>query len=433
MESKSTAPSSKTYVPVLPVELLAEIFFLCTSQVSLPVSWQKEPWNLTHVCQRWRETAISRPGLWSDVELKGRYNGKLLELIIEYSATLPLNVNLSSDEELLDEAHPIVQILLPTSSRWKSAELDVLHIEALTPIHGNIDSLQQLSINFRKRAYEPGPLAIFKVAPALRILNVDDYDGVAPTLQMPWASITEFVWDSDHSGNAQPFLALESARDLTSIKINTTMEAEQPITQPITLHNVQKFDLFAWYSDDVDFMLEQLTLPALTRLHIFHAMWDLRDLEALHLFQSRSQFNLKDLAIGGVKTTEHAEAVVTLLSQCNDVTELLLDQCSLQEILRHIAEPGKLPNLQVFKIMNVMQRDLPFNTRNDIEQMGDLLDMLESRLFVSKGSRKVSSSCSLKEVLLLNDRNFEAELSSALLTRVNAIRQAGLRFSIGVR
>ncbi|KAF9020674.1 hypothetical protein BDZ89DRAFT_958080, partial [Hymenopellis radicata] len=66
----------------LPQDLLAEIFLLCTPIIDETMRDFDEydpefdtlcphnhPWNLSHVCRRWRKTALALPRLWSTIYL----------------------------------------------------------------------------------------------------------------------------------------------------------------------------------------------------------------------------------------------------------------------------------------------------------------------------------------------------------------------------
>ncbi|KAF5340096.1 hypothetical protein D9758_013164 [Tetrapyrgos nigripes] len=54
----------------LPNEVLAEIFFLCTSDLTNPLCVNEMPWVLGQVCRRWRDVALSAPKIYSNIALK---------------------------------------------------------------------------------------------------------------------------------------------------------------------------------------------------------------------------------------------------------------------------------------------------------------------------------------------------------------------------
>ncbi|KAJ7940022.1 hypothetical protein B0H13DRAFT_1568336, partial [Mycena leptocephala] len=49
----------------MPPEILCHIFLLAVAHLDL----SKAPWHVAHVSQRWRDIAISLPGLWSSFRI----------------------------------------------------------------------------------------------------------------------------------------------------------------------------------------------------------------------------------------------------------------------------------------------------------------------------------------------------------------------------
>ena len=55
----------------LPNEVLGEIFVYATLIVTLPPKeyWREAPWNISHVCAKWRDIALTTPALWDDISV----------------------------------------------------------------------------------------------------------------------------------------------------------------------------------------------------------------------------------------------------------------------------------------------------------------------------------------------------------------------------
>lgn len=55
----------------LPSELLGEIFAYATPMILLPTKeyMREAPWNITHVCSKWRNIALATPAIWDDISL----------------------------------------------------------------------------------------------------------------------------------------------------------------------------------------------------------------------------------------------------------------------------------------------------------------------------------------------------------------------------
>ncbi|RDB29751.1 hypothetical protein Hypma_014121 [Hypsizygus marmoreus] len=55
----------------LPTEILCGIFALCIAgPTEVPANQEKSPWNLSQVCSRWRQIALSQHDLWSDLRFE---------------------------------------------------------------------------------------------------------------------------------------------------------------------------------------------------------------------------------------------------------------------------------------------------------------------------------------------------------------------------
>ncbi|KAF9046929.1 hypothetical protein BDZ89DRAFT_65871 [Hymenopellis radicata] len=140
--SKRLKETKKILHPVrsLPRDILAEIFFACT-----PIAGEDDrihfryspefdtlyprnhPWNLSHVCRAWRETALSLPRLWSTIYLNFEHYQTLPHrqcifmstLLFARSANLDLSITLASDERSI-VGHPLTGCLAESTTRWRT-------------------------------------------------------------------------------------------------------------------------------------------------------------------------------------------------------------------------------------------------------------------------------------------------------------------------
>jgi F-box-like len=55
----------------LPDEVLGEIFTCATPIIMLPPKdyWREAPWNITHVCSKWRNIAFATPAIWDNISI----------------------------------------------------------------------------------------------------------------------------------------------------------------------------------------------------------------------------------------------------------------------------------------------------------------------------------------------------------------------------
>ncbi|KAF8999558.1 hypothetical protein BDZ89DRAFT_999660 [Hymenopellis radicata] len=85
------------------------------------------PWNLSHVCRRWRKTALALPRLWSTIYLNfGQYTNLTNRqcvykgsLLFERSANMDLSMNLGGGEEGIVD-HPLTGFLEASAPRWRT-------------------------------------------------------------------------------------------------------------------------------------------------------------------------------------------------------------------------------------------------------------------------------------------------------------------------
>lgn len=85
----------------LPPELLSCIF-LHDTRSTTSLNHIKRLLAITHVCRRWREAALGRQLLWTQVFVP--YQSELLQVILQRSGNCSLDVTLLSEDELYEDA-----------------------------------------------------------------------------------------------------------------------------------------------------------------------------------------------------------------------------------------------------------------------------------------------------------------------------------------
>ncbi|KAF9264044.1 hypothetical protein L218DRAFT_1076919 [Marasmius fiardii PR-910] len=92
---------------------------------------------LSHVCPRWRAIVLGSPRLWTNIHIAingiPRGAAHLVRAIIKRSEGRPLDIHLSShDLGPSDHALAVWEVLLESSSRWKSLVFDQIDLRELT-------------------------------------------------------------------------------------------------------------------------------------------------------------------------------------------------------------------------------------------------------------------------------------------------------------
>ncbi|RDB25755.1 hypothetical protein Hypma_006255 [Hypsizygus marmoreus] len=117
---------SECFAEILPVELLQEVFFeYCREMVPI-IRGRAGPLRLSHVCGRWRQVAISTPGLWArmSVELdrhrSHHSSPALLKLWLQRSLPLPIALYIvgSATPDPPAGTNILLAILLEHIHRW---------------------------------------------------------------------------------------------------------------------------------------------------------------------------------------------------------------------------------------------------------------------------------------------------------------------------
>ncbi|KAF9020655.1 hypothetical protein BDZ89DRAFT_263610 [Hymenopellis radicata] len=168
--SKRLKDTKKILHPVrsLPRDILAEIFFACTpiareddrihfrySSEFDTLCARNHPWNLSHVCHAWRETALSLPRLWSTIYLNFKHYQTLPHrqcifmstLLFGRSANLDLSITLISDERSI-VGHPLTGCLAASTTRWRTfhCRISTVSLEAFSGLAFPL--LQELGVGY---------------------------------------------------------------------------------------------------------------------------------------------------------------------------------------------------------------------------------------------------------------------------------------------
>ncbi|KAF9023483.1 hypothetical protein BDZ89DRAFT_156662 [Hymenopellis radicata] len=330
----------------LPLEIWSEIFLytvLSSASASNAFDASGSIWKLSHVCQRWRNVALSLHSCWSTMDLHfpkaAHHEGDVqrLETVIQRSRQGPLDVTLKSGYSPAPSPDPsilkrILDIVLAESYRWRKLHLSDYrgNLNMLyTPLHNRLPFLQCLSLD--RVQIEPKEQSVFKDCPRLTKLTLGESP---PVVEFPWDQITELdLSGMDVKGDEDDLRAcVRLIRLCTSLETLSVPywyleadEAESPYT-PTTCSNVRKLDTKSVH------VIDALTLPCLREasLHpnpvmVHHdALYSFKRL----LIRSSCLGALTGLSLAGVPLAASSDrTLLSLLSQTHSLVFLDLDVC----------------------------------------------------------------------------------------------------------
>lgn len=406
----------------MPDDILTEIFLACIDE-DVGHTWVVEnedsfdlrqaPWVLVQVCKRWREVTLSYPRLWSTIRLSlhdsdglnsGHFRVSLLVLLLQRSAMHPLSVSINSPPASHSSGnkpflHPLLQVLLPTSSRWKSARFTIPGcLSALDYLHGSLQNLRYLDIV--KRGFRTDPastLNAFEFAPSLRCLAVHAYRLTISTWALPWNQLTSIEYDGSvaetltllHMTSANLQEARLTIRIVYLDDHGEHVDPQRPDTEELVVVQQLKHLSISQASSDHSFVevLDSITLPSLSSLSVelFSVTYtgavdnsNTSPSSRLIALLQRSQCSLDTIELH----FDMQPAEIMQLFQCSPTLRLFdsrymssnegLDQL-LDALTRDRGSPSSclVPELQTIK----------WSIDSEIDQMlcQRLLDMVESR------------------------------------------------------
>ncbi|KAK6974498.1 hypothetical protein R3P38DRAFT_3132643 [Favolaschia claudopus] len=309
---KRTAEHKAVLSPIrrFPVEILQQIF----SQVPYSsgersvhhrgtsptrnLAVEEPPWQLGHICRRWRTIAIGSPPLWSKITLHISESHTLntgsplekVETQLYRSINAPLEFTLASNTMgLISDAQipKSLDLVIQHCERWHTLRLDIRSSSPSVLLH-HLQCIKGRVPNLRRFGYvssaRPPPNDILSIAPNLRSVTLAVYDNPS-SINLPWPQITHF-----HGGRSSLFSAIQILTCASNL-----VECGLGIW-PGVVHNTDYPDFVApnlrRLSLDRDITpLKYLTAPSLTEL------WIPFPTSSVAIFLERSSCALEKLVV----------------------------------------------------------------------------------------------------------------------------------------
>ena len=274
-------PQSSPSISCLPLEILAQIFFLSIPSEQYPIpSHNDPPLLLTRINSDWRTLAINTPDLWSAFHINYKDPGEDIpatNLWLARSTNRPLSLSLAIDFGEQSQ-QSILDALCRHSNRWKHVRLDFRHLYcppmySLDIAQGSIPELT--TFEFHARDISSTNLSqitrLLKIAPKLRQVTwVDDLADTDMLLELPLNQLSHLSMAMDH-GILDYFQVLKRCSNLEHISLSrpliSSSHTYQSKPSPLFLDKLTSLNI----SYDLTAVLDHLVLPALTHVRIFTA------------------------------------------------------------------------------------------------------------------------------------------------------------------
>ncbi|KAJ6468683.1 hypothetical protein C8R47DRAFT_804208 [Mycena vitilis] len=268
------------------------------------------PAPLSHICQRWRETASATPGLWraistSENPLEKQWELDAFDLWLKRSRHSPLSIRIGSNTSWAKDA--LVKAVVPHQARFEYPEmLNLPYTDARRIFDDSMPLLKHLEFADVVIGPHRTTFALLEV-PRLRTVVLN---GVAALnwIILPWNQLTSLTLPAVHPWRCVPILG--QTRNLVHCELRVhywrgDADPQQDIQLPF-LESLAFADLGG--RSMIDF-LQSFTVPALRSLNIPEFYLTNSDpIDSLTAFMSRSGRGLEKLhltdAISGPENFE---------------------------------------------------------------------------------------------------------------------------------
>ncbi|KAF4623142.1 hypothetical protein D9613_001305 [Agrocybe pediades] len=269
----------------LPSSALRKIFVYTLTDyylghTALPMKHSFLPWNLTHVCRRWREVALSTPLLWTQIPCinfstlssassrRSNY-AEYLEEILRRSDTFPICVRIKGTYE--PSLHgKLVEILVAQSDRMRKLRIESFGVlSALGGMEGHLSCLETLAVAFYTRTEALNletPINTFRIAPRLTdaMLSIQD---PASFIHLPNEQILDFFCSLFYP-RAGADLTLPNVEHIC-LNGTRSLEQAESLIERSACRNLQVLNLSECYVQEPGRLSRLLaTVPSLQKLKI---------------------------------------------------------------------------------------------------------------------------------------------------------------------
>lgn len=378
-------PQMSSPIGHLPSEVLGHVFDLATQLQTECEGLTLR--SLTQVNRLWRDVAIARPRLWTDLgdivvttkttnAQKFRI-GERVTTFIRRSEPLPFEFILAIREELDFRVAPcklnsasdyILKILARYSDRWRRVKLcvPIRELDALESVSGRLRSLEVLALEVNLEGNRQSQnIQQFAVAPRLRSTYLEFryfyYDrAVVPTVALPWAQLEDFTENGTRASEIAFPRIMTSAIHLRTLACRVPDKLYSWIGEqtPLRRENLTQLHISLVSVHEPRPLLQCLVLPSLKDLMVtfWEPEYTLTNVASL-LRISDCRLHTLSLVCTDDWHEDGSEKLSEVLKLCPELRHLLLSHVPLSDCpalaghgtAAHV--PPLTPHLQTFDIL----------------------------------------------------------------------------------
>lgn len=429
----------------VPTDILSEVFLACRepeTPLDFPhgadsLDLRRAPWILLRVCSRWRNIGTSLPSLWSMIciDLDKMLNPLLetsqgsffLGRYLQLSGTSLLSIWVRSTEYAIPDDYSLLQVLVPTSYRWKFAafSIDLASFDAFSSIRGYLQALRVLSIRdvpgYDVDEEAAGTLDLFEFAPLLSDLRILGVRDISTRFILPWSQLIEYLWldtDEDHGDTPLPnhLDALRRTPDLRVCELQCGVgTVAWQAGPPLVLDKLWSLILVDTYRGCSELM-RHLSLPRLTELDLE----EMRNVDGIVSLLNRSQCQLSTLQLTSTYFPE--EGLLRLIRAAPTIKQLDIYNHNpiTSRIVKQMTFRPEQPGLPLLPAL--LRLELP----NLACKVGCLVEMLDSRCGNAEEGSEQRMSC-------LEHLHFRDPIDLPPLLLATADKYSHLNITVGNR
>lgn len=365
--------SALSPVKELPYELLAKIFsYSITGTVKLPLQRSSAPWNLIHVCSKWRGVALQVSNLWNDISISFSSDRQeefaritnMLEVFLSRTGNVPISLEILAEH--------IQSSPLSNPDAFCTSIEDIVRPHAGRLRHLLIRPPDQFGALFGQPAHAPNVLESLSLYVAhfadganattagitipggahnLRKITISTDSATidVDSLLFPWAQLTELRILNTVVTYAGCHAALRQCPNLVSFALGIVPNDRACLAQiPNTrLTHLESLTVMSRAEGEHGHFLHPFILPSLKEFVITggrQTYW-----LGLPALITRSSCSLKRFEAVDFSTLELLEFLLAIPSLTEWSVRSTYSSYFLKHIIPQISRDSLVPNLQVLK------------------------------------------------------------------------------------